>query len=108
MIETIFLSTAVFFSVNVKDYTTDEHGQFLLPDHKVECQAYEEVRGWEWGDSNCNAEWDKFEIRALEVARKGYAIRVIPPECSDWKKILWSKLVGLCDDGVVRWQEKSK
>ena len=95
MIQTIFLSTAIAFSIGGNG--CEGESPLDCPDFTaVKCQAYQEVQGWEWIYIN------KFQ---------GGAPCVMPGEmrggilCSREQKILWRKLIGICDDGTVRWVE---
>ena len=91
MIQTIFLSTAIAFSVPLAKVEYVSPNTFVHVTEEgilVNCEAYQELQGWEWEKTNC--------LEEIEIATG---------KCRK-QKTLWRKLIGICDDGAVRWSDK--
>ena len=99
MIQTIFLSTAIAFK-----FIDVAPGKSVLP-IEINCTAFQEVQGWKWQDIECGKLWNDYWDQLEFINKHGYAIRVVSPSCELKPKILWRKLIGMCDDGTVRVKE---
>ena len=125
MIEVIFLSSAVFFSVHGPETCeyTYERGQVYSEGVCTKaplCRAFQEIveSTYTAKSIKCAEEWEEFfevassECHLLKVTGLYFCRgddQKTRPDCVSPKKIITSRvLVGLCDDSVVRWVKAGK
>ena len=115
MIETIALSTAVFFSVysGCPTPSKQEMEMYAVRGASItcagnRCEAFQEVVKKEYrGD--CDKEENKTShAKGVNCNKDGlcYELKVTPPLCL--LTTISTRLVGMCGDGIVRWSEVKK
>lgn len=76
---------------------------------KIKCEAFQEVIKTEYTPlgKKCAFEWEVYYEQSAVLCRGDVCLTpsINPPKCEAEKKTIWRRLVGMCDDGIVRWRE---
>ena len=116
MIEIIALSTAVAFSYVAPDMqfpncdNLPKNSKEFICIKPIKCQAFLEVveSVHTEAGAKCKQDWEQYYKAEKDSCSKGSCLTVYitPPDCTEERIALSRRLIGLCDDGVVRWQAR--